>query len=52
MEDRRAQGLPEPLPVNAAGVEKPPDVAGGYDQPERIEDAVDTLLLGGDPFAS
>jgi hypothetical protein len=43
MKDRCAQGLAKALAVDAAGIEKPPGVAGSYDQPERIEDAVDAL---------
>jgi len=34
MQDRYAQGMPRPLTVNAAGVEKPPDISCSYYQAE------------------
>jgi hypothetical protein len=34
MQDRNAQSMPRPLPVNASGVEKPPDISRNYDQAE------------------
>jgi hypothetical protein len=34
MQDGYAQSMPRPLPINAAGVKKPPDISCSYDQAE------------------
>jgi hypothetical protein len=34
MQDRYAQRMPRPLAIDAAGVEEPPAISGGYDQAE------------------
>jgi len=37
--------MPHPVPVETAGIEKPPEITRGDNQSEGIEDLVDTPLL-------